>query len=213
MQPPDRWAAAAKPQLSTISEVTFASKSLRLHPDDPVTLASTEANVSLITPLITYARNGHLVPALTAEMLALERQTGSLLTAAHLADSPLPGQSLAATIVADPWMLGLCGPNVPWSIPLAVRPLSRIPDSVSNHHGEGDDHDPTAEAGHHDHSAAGDDHHQGTDAQLRPVLPDFCIPPPPPDLDCADVNGRNFTVLPPDPHGFDREGDGLGCES
>jgi hypothetical protein len=43
--------------------------------------------------------------------------------------------------------------------------------------------------------------------------PDFCIPPPPPDLDCADVNGRNFTVLPPDPHGFDREGDGLGCES
>jgi hypothetical protein len=32
--------------------------------------------------------------------------------------------------------------------------------------------------------------------------PDFCIPPPPPDLDCADVNGRNFTVLPPDPHGL-----------
>jgi hypothetical protein len=34
-----------------------------------------------------------------------------------------------------------------------------------------------------------------------------------PDLGCADVNGRNFTVLAPDPHGFDREGDGLGCES
>jgi hypothetical protein len=46
-----------------------------------------------------------------------------------------------------------------------------------------------------------------------PSYPDFCIPPPPPDLDCADINGRNFTVLPPDPHGFDREGDGLGCES
>lgn len=46
-----------------------------------------------------------------------------------------------------------------------------------------------------------------------PSYPDFCIPPPPPDLDCADVNGNDFTVLPPDPHGFDREGDGLGCES
>jgi hypothetical protein len=45
-----------------------------------------------------------------------------------------------------------------------------------------------------------------------PSYPDFCIPPPP-DLDCADVDGSNFTVLPPDPHGFDREGDGVGCES
>jgi hypothetical protein len=46
-----------------------------------------------------------------------------------------------------------------------------------------------------------------------PSYPDFCIPPPPPDLDCADVNGSDFTVLAPDPHRFDREGDGLGCES
>lgn len=44
-----------------------------------------------------------------------------------------------------------------------------------------------------------------------PSYPDFCIPPPPPDLDCA--SGSDFTVRPPDPHGFDREGDGLGCES
>jgi hypothetical protein len=43
--------------------------------------------------------------------------------------------------------------------------------------------------------------------------PDFCIPPPPPDLDCDDVNGNDFTVLPPDPHGFDGNGDGVGCES
>jgi hypothetical protein len=47
----------------------------------------------------------------------------------------------------------------------------------------------------------------------HPSYPDFCIPPPPPDLDCEDVNGSDFTVLPPDPHRFDREGDGLGCES
>ncbi|HEV3402358.1 MAG TPA: hypothetical protein VG078_11105 [Acidimicrobiales bacterium] len=45
------------------------------------------------------------------------------------------------------------------------------------------------------------------------AYPDFCIPPAPPDLDCADVGGDNFTVRPPDPHRFDADGDGVGCES
>ena len=44
------------------------------------------------------------------------------------------------------------------------------------------------------------------------AYPDFCIAPPPPDLDCADVSGRRFTVRPPDPHRFDADADGLGCE-
>ena len=39
-----------------------------------------------------------------------------------------------------------------------------------------------------------------------------CIPPPPPDLDCADIPYRNFRVLPPDPHHFDGDHDGIGCE-
>lgn len=42
--------------------------------------------------------------------------------------------------------------------------------------------------------------------------PDVCIPAFPPDLDCGEISERNFTVRGPDPHGFDREGDGLGCE-
>lgn len=42
--------------------------------------------------------------------------------------------------------------------------------------------------------------------------PDFCIPPPPPDLNCGDISGRNFTVRRPDPHGFDTDHDGVGCE-
>ena len=46
-----------------------------------------------------------------------------------------------------------------------------------------------------------------------PSYPTVCIPPPPPDLDCPDIPYRRFQVLPPDPHDFDREGDGLGCES
>ncbi len=47
-----------------------------------------------------------------------------------------------------------------------------------------------------------------------PSYPEFCIPPPPPDLDCGDINGpKPFIVLPPDSHGFDSDGNGLGCES
>ena len=43
--------------------------------------------------------------------------------------------------------------------------------------------------------------------------PDVCIAPYPPDLNCDDISKNNFKVLPPDPHGFDREEDGIGCES
>ena len=46
-----------------------------------------------------------------------------------------------------------------------------------------------------------------------PAYPTVCIPSPPPDLDCADVPDRRFRVLPPDPHRFDGEGDGVGCET
>jgi micrococcal nuclease len=45
-----------------------------------------------------------------------------------------------------------------------------------------------------------------------PSYPDVCIPPPPPDLDCRDIPYRRFRVLPPDPHRFDRDRDGVGCE-
>lgn len=43
--------------------------------------------------------------------------------------------------------------------------------------------------------------------------PDFCISPPPPDLDCGDITRKDFTVLQPDPHRFDADKDGIGCES
>ena len=46
-----------------------------------------------------------------------------------------------------------------------------------------------------------------------PSYPTVCIPPPPPDLDCGDIDQRRFPVRPPDPHRFDGEGDGIGCES
>ncbi len=46
-----------------------------------------------------------------------------------------------------------------------------------------------------------------------PSYPGVCIPPAPPDLDCGQIGFRRFQVLSPDPHGFDGDGDGIGCES
>jgi len=45
-----------------------------------------------------------------------------------------------------------------------------------------------------------------------PSYPDVCIPPWPPDLNCGDVRYVNFKVLPDDPHGFDDDNNGIGCE-
>jgi endonuclease YncB( thermonuclease family) len=52
----------------------------------------------------------------------------------------------------------------------------------------------------------------GKAGRCDPAYPTVCIPPPPPDLDCGQIPYRNFTVLPPDPHHFDRDRDGVGCE-
>ncbi len=45
-----------------------------------------------------------------------------------------------------------------------------------------------------------------------PAYPDVCIPSPPPDLECRDVPYSRFRVLPPDPHNFDGNRDGVACE-
>jgi len=46
-----------------------------------------------------------------------------------------------------------------------------------------------------------------------PSYPDFCIPSPPPYLNCDQISRKNFRVFPPDPHGFDADNDGRGCET
>lgn len=45
-----------------------------------------------------------------------------------------------------------------------------------------------------------------------PSYPDVCIPKYPPDLDCGEISFRRFRVVGNDPHGFDGDGDGIGCE-
>ncbi|MHC0061364.1 SDR family NAD(P)-dependent oxidoreductase [Nostoc sp. UIC 10890] len=44
------------------------------------------------------------------------------------------------------------------------------------------------------------------------VKESFELPKNSPDLNCRDISQRRLKVLPPDPHGFDRDGDGIGCE-
>ena len=44
-------------------------------------------------------------------------------------------------------------------------------------------------------------------------IQDKSIPSSPPDLDCKDIPQKKFTVLQPDPHRFDGDKNGVGCES
>ena len=46
-----------------------------------------------------------------------------------------------------------------------------------------------------------------------PSYPTVCIPPPPPDLDCAQIPYRRFAVAGADPHRFDSDHNGIGCET
>lgn len=45
-----------------------------------------------------------------------------------------------------------------------------------------------------------------------PSYPTVCIPPYPPDLDCGEIPYRRFQVVGADPHRFDGDHDGIGCE-
>jgi hypothetical protein len=72
--------------------------------------------------------------------------------------------------------------------------------------GDGDDEE--------DDEEDDEDEDEGRDNSCHPSYPDVCIPPPPPDLNCDDIDARNFEVSGSDPHGFDgNDNDGIGCES
>jgi hypothetical protein len=46
-----------------------------------------------------------------------------------------------------------------------------------------------------------------------PSYPEFCVATYSANLTCKDIPYRNFTVLSPDTHGLDSDGDTLGCEN
>lgn len=49
-------------------------------------------------------------------------------------------------------------------------------------------------------------------ASCDPSYPTLCIPVGAADLDCPDIPQRRFEVRAPDPHRFDGDKDGIGCE-
>jgi hypothetical protein len=51
------------------------------------------------------------------------------------------------------------------------------------------------------------------EASCDSSYPNLCIPSPPPILACDDVEATNFEVQSPDPHGFDVDNGGIGCET
>ena len=70
--------------------------------------------------------------------------------------------------------------------------------------GDGDDEEEEEE----------EDEDEGRDNSCHPSYPDVCIPRPPPNLNCDDEGvPENFEVSGSDPHGFDNNNDGIGCES
>ena len=66
---------------------------------------------------------------------------------------------------------------------------------------------------HCDATAAPDETPVTAPSGCDPSYPTVCIPSPPPDLDCGEIPFRRFEVIGSDPHGFDGDGDGVGCES
>jgi len=54
---------------------------------------------------------------------------------------------------------------------------------------------------------------QTNEENCNPSYPEVCIPTEASDLDCDDIEYRNFIVLYPDQHKFDSDKDGIGCES
>ncbi len=49
------------------------------------------------------------------------------------------------------------------------------------------------------------------DCHYYELYPDICVGGWP-DLDCIEIKQRDFTVIQPDPYGFDLNKDGIGCE-
>ncbi|WP_219884641.1 excalibur calcium-binding domain-containing protein [Merismopedia glauca] len=53
---------------------------------------------------------------------------------------------------------------------------------------------------------------QSSRTNCDPSYPDICLTSGAADLDCKDIPYRNFRVVGSNPHRFDRNGDGIGCE-
>jgi hypothetical protein len=97
---------------------------------------------------------------------------------------------------------------------LSFRVLSPDPHGFDGNDNDGIGCEVQGDSGNDDDVVGGGDEEEDEDNSCHPSYPDVCIPPPPPNLSCDDVDATNFDVVPPDPHGLDgNDNDGIGCES
>ncbi len=61
--------------------------------------------------------------------------------------------------------------------------------------------------------SSGSDGSDATSGNCDPSYEGACVPNDGADYNCADINGTDFQSVGTDPHGLDRDGDGIACES
>lgn len=123
--------------------------------------------------------------------------------------APAPSSGQSAIVRAEGPFVGPAGPIVriwfadgTWQdVPLVLGPPPPVPQGSSSTVPSTNSEPPPAA------SAVGN-----ANGTCDPSYPGICLPSPPPQLTCADIALRNFIVLPPDPHHFDVDGNGFGCE-
>jgi hypothetical protein len=189
---------------------------------------NTDTAVNLTNPLTN--QTIATVPAKTVEMTystnfaPSEARNGYLISTATNATAPNPGMTKGYTIFYEGSSVSAAEPTIGFG---SLRPLppvvGQILDSfqliaapevaqvlVQQAIEAAEPAEGVEDDGDDDTEDNGDDN--GTDTTCHPSYPDECIPPPPPNLNCDDVDATNFEVVGSDPHGFDGDNDGIGCE-
>lgn len=109
-------------------------------------------------------------------------------------------------LASGAWIAGFLVNNAPGGLPVTASPIAPTPTAVPVDSGSrsGVVVEPVPTIAPAPAAPAGN---------CDPSYPDLCIPPAPPDLNCKDIVYRRFRVAGADPHNFDGNHDGVGCES
>lgn len=179
------------PTQASTSTVTITPSST---PTATSTVSATETSVASLTPTLTATVVNNTATA-TAQATAVPAPTGWAVIPVVIngllpTSTPTPTSLPTATQTSTP-IPTATSTNTP--VPPTMTPTQRPPTPTATRPA------PTATA--------------TQSPNCHPSYPTVCIPPPPPDLNCTDIPYRNFKVVPPDPHKFDVDKDGVGCET
>lgn len=183
-----------------------------IQPADLVLAATAAPNPVTVGSNLTYTLNVSNASPATAETVAL---TNTIPATTTLVSAVSTQGTCAGTTVIACALGGIAGASI--TVTIVVRPTTA--GTITNA--------TVVSSSTQDANAANNSATLSTTVQAQPTPPPpsnchpsyvgVCIPPPPPDLDCSQIPYRNFqviyTVPNPDPHRFDSDRDGIGCES